>query len=596
LLIRFCLVTFKFFFHIASFTVISNERPNLHKETSIKRQNLMWIFVCFALSFFTVEVGATPLPDTGVTKCYDSSKMIACPSPGQDFYGQDANYTINPPSYTKLDGSGVALPDSATSWVMVKDNVTGLIWEIKTKKDGVKNYEDPNDADNNYTWYDSNPATNGGDPGTIGNDTEVFLKALNDAKYGSFSDWRLPTIKELESIINYSIVSPRPTIDAGYFPNTQSSLYWSSTTYAENAWSVDFADGDIYGYGYSKYGSYYVRAVRGGQPGSLAHLVISPTSQYVSKDMGTTTFSVSNTGTGTMHWTAAVTSGGTWLSITSGASGTDTGTITCSFTANTSLSSRTATIRVTAPYATGNPVDVTVTQTLAPTPTLLWSGSDGRASIWTMDMDADKTSEMFYGPYPGWTPKSYHKNSDGTANMLWGHADGYVSLWMMNASGDPTSMSYYGPYADWNARCYHRNSDGTANMLWGRTDGYVALWMMDASGNKTSEMLYGPYEGWTAKSYHGYNDGTANMLWGRTDGYVSLWTMDASGNPTSMSYYGPYPDWTVKSYHRNSDGTANMLWGRIDGYVSLWTMNASGNKTSEMPYGPYEGWTAQDYD
>jgi Protein of unknown function (DUF1566) len=225
LLIRFCLVTFKLSFHIASFTVISNEWPNLHKETSMKRQNLMWIFVCFALSFFTVEVGATPLPDTGVTKCWnDSGTMIACPSPGQDFYGQDANYTINPPSYTKLDGSGVALPDSATSWVMVKDNVTGLIWEIKTKKDGVKNYEDPNDADNNYTWYDSNPATNGGNPGTIGNDTEVFLKALNDAHYGSFSDWRLPTIKELESIINYSIASPGPTINSGYFPNTQSSF------------------------------------------------------------------------------------------------------------------------------------------------------------------------------------------------------------------------------------------------------------------------------------------------------------------------------------------------------------------------------------
>jgi hypothetical protein len=47
---------------------------------------------------------------------------------------------------------------------MVKDNVTGLIWEMKTSKDAVKNYTDPHDADNTYTWYDSNPATNGGDP------------------------------------------------------------------------------------------------------------------------------------------------------------------------------------------------------------------------------------------------------------------------------------------------------------------------------------------------------------------------------------------------------------------------------------------------
>ncbi len=174
------------------------------------------------------------VPDTGQTKCYDVAGVITCPSPGQALYGQDANYSINPMSYTKLDGSGNALPDSATSWVMVRDNVTGLIWEMKTNKDGVKNYNDPHDADNTYTWYDSNPATNGGDAGTPGNgtDTEDFIKALNDAHYGGYSDWRLPTIKELAYIVNYSIPYPGPTIDTGYFPNTQPSFYWSSTTFA----------------------------------------------------------------------------------------------------------------------------------------------------------------------------------------------------------------------------------------------------------------------------------------------------------------------------------------------------------------------------
>ena len=95
-------------------------------------------------------------------------------------------------------------------------------------------------------------------------------------------------------------------------------------------------------------------------------LSVSPANRAVAKDAGTTTFSVSNTGTGTMPWTAAVTPDSSWLSITSGTSGTDTGTINCSFSANTSTSSRTATIRVTATGATGSPVDVTVTQ--APTP------------------------------------------------------------------------------------------------------------------------------------------------------------------------------------------------------------------------------------
>ena len=179
-------------------------------------------------------------------------------------------------SYTKLDANGNSLPDSATSWVMVKDNVTGLIWEMKTNKDGVKNYNDPHDADNTYTWYDSNPATNGGYAGTPGNDTEEYIATLNDAKYGGYSDWRVPTFKELATIVNYSIPYPGPTIDILYFPNTVSSFYWSSTTTADNAYG---ACGVSFYYGYDYYGpnknnGFYVRAVRGGQSGSLGHSVI----------------------------------------------------------------------------------------------------------------------------------------------------------------------------------------------------------------------------------------------------------------------------------------------------------------------------------
>gem|GEM_PF-2388212 len=81
-----------------------------------------------------------------------------------------------------------------------------------------------------------------------------------------------------------------------------------------------------------------------------------------SSDAGMTTFNVSNTGTGTMPWTAQVTSGGSWLTITSGSSGTNSGTINCSFTANTGASNRTATITVTATGAFGSPKNVMVTQ------------------------------------------------------------------------------------------------------------------------------------------------------------------------------------------------------------------------------------------
>jgi uncharacterized protein (TIGR02145 family) len=77
---------------------------------------------------------------------------------------------------------------------------------------------------------------------------------------------------------------------------------------------------------------------------------------------GDTTFLVFNIGSGSMNWTAEVTSGNDWLSITSGSSGFDSGTITCQYDANTEPDNRIAIIQVTAENATGSPVDVIVEQ------------------------------------------------------------------------------------------------------------------------------------------------------------------------------------------------------------------------------------------
>ena len=91
--------------------------------------------------------------------------------------------------------------------------------------DGVTNYADPNDADNTYTWYDGSTGT----PGN-GTDTMDFINALNTSNYGGFSDWRMPTVKELQSIADYNQINP--SIPTAYFPNTVASDYWSSTAYA----------------------------------------------------------------------------------------------------------------------------------------------------------------------------------------------------------------------------------------------------------------------------------------------------------------------------------------------------------------------------
>ncbi|MBN2808178.1 MAG: DUF1566 domain-containing protein, partial [Deltaproteobacteria bacterium] len=250
----------------------------------------LWVFLSLTLQGFAAvplcfaETLANPLPDTGQTTFYDNSGVISEPAPGEPFYGQDASY-LRARSYTKLDQYGNDLPFSASQWYQVRDNVTGLIWEVKNSRNGSADYGNPNDADNTYTWYDSNPATNGGYAGTpgAGTDTEDFINALNNASYGGHNDWRLPTVAELSLLTDLGTFDP--AISADYFPQTVSSYYWSSTTYAGStdvAWLVHFYDGYVRYDGKSY--SYYVRAVRSGQPRSLDPLIINQNDPAIPED------------------------------------------------------------------------------------------------------------------------------------------------------------------------------------------------------------------------------------------------------------------------------------------------------------------------
>jgi len=260
--------------------------------------------------------------------------------------------------------------------------------------------------------------------------------------------------------------------------------------------SISIDGSVVAGAPYGTYGAAYVFGsstppdppVPAPDPPAPCSLSISPFNPSLTGDAGTTTYNVSNAvGYTNVSWTASVWQGGDWFTITSGASGTDSGTITCSFTANPS----TAVARVA--YIGIVPSDglcqgrlgIMVTQNpLSASATLLWTKTDGTAWVWPLDatglpMGYGRT----YGPFTGWTADSYHREvgSEGTAQMLWNHINGTASIQFMNDMGDMVNMEY-GPEAGWTAVRYHLNSNGTAQMLWNHTDGTASVWTLNVRG------------------------------------------------------------------------------------------------------------------
>ena len=192
--------------------------------------------------------GSYEIAATGQTKCYDASAEITAPGLGQSFYGQDAQFAGTQPSYT-LSSDGKTVLDNVTQLTWMRGPNTTLTPPVKSDK---KTFSE----------------------------AQAWVATVNAINYGGFSDWRLPTIKELYSLMNFkgTDLSGRfdgkdtsvltPFIDTAYFnfgygqpgfffgERIIDAQYASSNVYIVNSswpgtllFGLNLADGRIKGYG-----------------------------------------------------------------------------------------------------------------------------------------------------------------------------------------------------------------------------------------------------------------------------------------------------------------------------------------------------------
>ena len=221
------------------------------------------IVVALGSSGLAAAAGAR-LNDTGQDRCVDPKTLEFtrhCKGTGQDGeFGRDATDGKKSDgragfSFVKVSATGQDLPRDATEWACVRDTVTGLMWEGKTTDGGL------HDVNGRYT--------NVGD--SRAGDASVFLAAVNAAGWCGATDWRLPTRRESESLVDFSVPEGGPMIDTGWFPASAATLHWTSTSAQVNGggpdyrWAVNYYGGGSIWYG-GEYGEFAVRLVRQGQP------------------------------------------------------------------------------------------------------------------------------------------------------------------------------------------------------------------------------------------------------------------------------------------------------------------------------------------
>ncbi|MBI3802014.1 MAG: DUF1566 domain-containing protein [Deltaproteobacteria bacterium] len=182
---------------------------------------------------------AGTLPATGQTTAYPANKNDGIPG------------AVNVPDDGTLQ-RGASLNYKVLNDGTLKDVNTGLIWEVKCRICAVPGLHSVNNV---YRW------SGNGSQETIWDWLED-INAEGGTGYAGHNDWRIPNVRELQSIVDYGAFNP--SIDP-VFIFTAATDYWSSSTTDGGpliAWDVHFGNGAVVSN--AKSNAFHVRAVRGG--------------------------------------------------------------------------------------------------------------------------------------------------------------------------------------------------------------------------------------------------------------------------------------------------------------------------------------------